>query len=101
MIALLLTAMLADTEQLPACRVTGTVISVQAETKAAPADRQFRLEITQVEGIEDSNVQRRKVLPVTAKKALTFGVGATVAVTCQYKSAFRDGRFYGAVEVGR
>lgn len=73
------------------CRVTGFVISIQPETKAAPAESQFRMRV--VESPWDWQVGAS--MPVTS--ATTPGVkpGDAVEVSCDFLKYTKRGRFFG------
>jgi len=73
------------------CRVTGIVISTRAETRAQPAENQFRLRVL------DSpwGWQVGSSMPVTSAEPVDFASGDTVEVDCDFQKATRKGRFFG------
>lgn len=73
------------------CRVTGVVISTKAETKAQPAENQFRMRVLE----SPWDWQIGSSMPVTSAEPVNFSVGDAVEVDCDYIKVTRKGRFFG------
>jgi hypothetical protein len=73
------------------CRVTGFVISIQPETKAQPAENQFRMQVV------DSpwEWQIGTSMPVTSGTLPGVKPGDAVEVRCDFAKFTRKGRFWG------
>jgi hypothetical protein len=74
-----------------ACRVTGIVISTKAETRAQPAENQFRIRVLE----SPWDWQVGSSMPVTSAEPVSFGQGDTVEVDCDFAKVTRKGRFFG------
>lgn len=73
------------------CRVTGVVLSTRAETKAQPAENQFRMRV--VDSPWDWQVGAS--MPVTSTSAHALKDGDSVEVLCDFNRPTRKGRFSG------
>lgn len=84
-------AAIAFSQETSDCRVTGFVISIQPETKAQPAENQFRMRVV------DSpwSWQVGASMPVTSTTPPSLKPGDAVEVTCDPQRYTRRGRFWG------
>ena len=76
------------------CRVTGFVIHTKAETKAQPAENQFRLQV--VDSPWDWQIGTS--MPVTSALPVGFKPGDAVEVRCDFAKYTRKGRFWGLAQ---
>lgn len=76
------------------CRVTGFVISITAETKAQPAENQFRMQVVDSPWTWQNGVS----MPVTSALPVSFKPGDAVEVRCDFAKATRKGRFWGLAQ---
>jgi hypothetical protein len=76
------------------CRVTGFVIHIQPETKAQPAENQFRMQVV------DSpwEWQIGTSMPVTSAMPPGVKPGDAVEVRCDFAKSTRKGRFWGLAQ---
>lgn len=73
------------------CRVTGFVISIQPETKAQPAENQFRMRVVDSPWAWQVGAS----MPVTSTTPPGLKPGDPVEVSCDPAHYTRRGRFWG------
>jgi hypothetical protein len=73
------------------CRVTGFVISIRPETKAQPAENQFRMQVVN----SPWDWQIGTSMPVTSATPPGVKPGDAVEVRCDFAKFTRKGRFWG------
>ena len=73
------------------CRVTGVVLSTKAETKAQPAENQFRMRVVG----SPWEWQVGTSMPVTSTMPHSLKDGDSVEVLCDFARPTRKGRFSG------
>jgi len=73
------------------CRVTGFVISIKPETKAQPAENQFRMQVLDSPWAWQIGTS----MPVTSATPPGLKPGDAVEVYCDFAKYTRKGRFWG------